>query len=158
MSHELHLSKLMKRLIFSCFHFHHPQYLAGESLGNKVLLGPQLKTIAVRRLPRNAAAPWVECVPPGGTWVPVQTCTRICWLWVALTAGCWTDLKAPLALACLKTKLFVLGQLSPVYLVRSSWIYLPPICAQTCSVGAVCAPWGVLRFSPEQTPRSAQRD
>lgn len=160
MSHELHLSKLMKRLIFSCFHFHHPQYLAGESLWNKLHLGPQLKTIPVRRLVRNAAAPLVECVPPGGTWVPVQTCTCICWLWVALTAGCWTDLKAP-SLAWLwpvwKQSFLCWGS-SPVYLVRSSWIYLPPICAQTCSVGAVSAPWCVLHFSPERTPRSAWRN
>lgn len=48
MSHELHLSKLMKRLIFSCFHFHHPQYLAGNTFQSKWLLGPHLQTIPTR--------------------------------------------------------------------------------------------------------------
>lgn len=56
MSHELHLSKLTKRLIFSCFHFHHPQYLVGNTLQSKWLLGPHPKTIPMRRLVRNAAA------------------------------------------------------------------------------------------------------
>lgn len=77
MSHALQLSKLMKRLILSCFHFHYPQYLVGNSLQGERLLGPHLETSAVWRLVRSAAAPLVRCVPPGNTWMPVQTCTEV---------------------------------------------------------------------------------
>lgn len=52
--------------------------------------------MAVWGLVRNAAAPLVECIPPGSTcclFRPAQG--FICWRWVALTAGSWTDLKAP---------------------------------------------------------------
>lgn len=79
MSHELHLSKLIKRLIFSCFHFHHPQYLGGRAYRINCFWGP-----AANHCSAEAAE---ECCsslggvhPSWGHLLPVQTCTPICWL------------------------------------------------------------------------------
>lgn len=94
MSHELHLSKLIKRLIFSCFHFHHPQYLAGKSLRNKLLLGPWLKTTAVRRLLRNAAVPWWSASLLGAPACLLRPAQELLALG-GTHSRAWPELKAP---------------------------------------------------------------
>lgn len=146
MSHELHLSKLMKKLIFSRFHVHHPQYLAGNSLQSKWLLGPHLNTLAVRRLVRNAAAPVVRCLPPGSSWCAcadlhgaIGWCLGglhgwlLAWLESALTS---------LVFACWKMKFFVLwciAYLSCQVLVEMPAIlnlYIHSIYPKPCSVGS----------------------